>query len=411
MGWISRLVGGGSREIPKNGSKFGNSKNVSPDVVATSKLEESHIRETAEADMDRELFQFNLPAQERGFTDILTQHKSGSKLQYVGLTAPPSETMAGRVSRLLLHTAKLSRNELPLADIPQLKLIGTMEKYPLSSVLPKKGHDYVLLKKVTCVYVPMTSFKDKYTGVKISIMDMRHRGQEEKRSVTLSSNLPYNFEFCMDYCFPRASANKVFISVVLERAIVNTGEEWGALQVQLQIEQTTFPYVEPFQETTGAMILPSTGLDIFERDPAHVNLLVTDRHRELMARMKQEGDVIDIDEIHRARLARPQYTKSSVAPQQSTLKLEPSPYSVNPNLAKFLIPDDQVSLEPQEYGFTRKGSPPPDPNEAGSPFSSSPSLSLNDDDELNKMLNEASKNTQENVGKAKKHVDFKVMDV
>jgi hypothetical protein len=327
------------------------------------KLEASQVQEVAEADVDRELFEFKLPKQERGFTDILDLHERGTKLQFVGLTPPPSESIVARASRLLVHTAKLSRTELPMKEIPQIKLIETNERFPLSSVVPRKGPGYLILKRATGVFIPMTSFKDKYTVVKISILDMRHRNQEEKRSIKLNSNLPYNFEFCMDYCFPLASSDKVFLNVNIERAIVNEGEEWGAVQVQLTIEQSTFPYIEPFQETTGAMILPESGLDKFDRDPAHIDLVVTDRHREIMLEKKEQGDIIEIDQIHTVKMARNTYTKSSSSSTSSKpiLKSSGGEFGTwNTQFGPAKLPDDQVSIEPEgEYSGSGYASPPP----------------------------------------------------
>lgn len=309
-----------------------------------------------QADSERQLYKFEAPTQERGLTDFISSHQSGNRFQYVALTGSDVESHSSRIRRLIQTNPKMSKTEIPVKDIPKLKLREDIEKFPLKSTIPVKGKEFINLNKATVIFTPLTSFTDSYSVMKVSLMDMRKRSNQERSSVKSNTNIQCKMEFSLDYCIPREAADQIFLLVARENQTMEIGHMWGVIQVQLEIIESDFPFMENLRETVAMLGLPSSGLETFETDPMHLDITMHENHRKKLKVMYEEGDVNDETEPMKQKTAKITYAKSSVAKSKGSILKAPKPSPFDPQSEwEFMkqprnkqIADDEVSIEPPE---------------------------------------------------------------
>lgn len=297
----SNSFGTGSRGKAKDQENQGQNRGVN-DMVAR----------TALGDAERELFQFDMPEGERGFSDVLDTYVPETRFQYVALTGKDNETAEARVRRLITLKPKTSKTIIPMSQIPKLRLIEESEQFSLEMAIPKKGKPYIRLASVTVVYVPLMSSLSGFTKVKASLIDTRLIHNQEVQSVKFSTNLTNKHEMTLDYCIPRESASKLVINFSREQAIMETGEQWGACQLMLQIEESDFPYQMNFKEVAAMNAIPSAVLENYNVNPNHLDVAITNNHKKVLRDIYENGDLADEMEPIVDKTAPVKYTKSTL---------------------------------------------------------------------------------------------------
>lgn len=331
------------------------------------------------ADAERQLFKYEMPSQQRGLTDLIQSHKNGSRFQYVALTGADVEEHGSRIRRLLMTRAIYNKSQIPTKDLPRLRLKEDSERFSLGDAIPAKGKEFILLNKATIVFTPLTSFADKYTTMKISLMDMRLETDQERSSVKANTNVTVKCEFSMDHCVPRTDVNEVFLMISREVSHLSTGRMWGVVQVQLEVLETDFPFMENMKEVVGVLGLPSSGLDTFDKDPMHLDITMHNNHRMKMQDLYASGDIVDETAPMKEKTGRIAYAKSSVAPKSALKKPAETQYDdfISQSIGsewdyvktapKPRIAEDEISEEPEEDGRSIRSPSPPVRNNHATP--------------------------------------------
>jgi len=337
------------------------------DSVASPRPEnmpDSAASQVMTAKSERQLFRFDLPQQERGLTDLIKTHKPGDRFQYIALTGADVEDHSSRIRRLVQLRPTVSQREIPITQMPKIKLFKDIEKFPLSQVIPKKGRDFLLINRATILFTPLTSFADDYSVMKCSLIDMRMISNQERSSVRANTNIMVKLEFSMDHCIPREAADQVFLMFGREISNMNAGNMWGVVQVQLEIMELDYPKMENMKEVVAVHALPSSGLETFEKDPMHLDITMHNNHRARLQEFYDDGDVADETAPMKEKTKKVSYAKSH-APGKQVVRHMPGEHH-NPSMfagqvsdgnwsfmkgrTRSRIPDDEASIDPVEEG-------------------------------------------------------------
>jgi hypothetical protein len=260
-----------------------------------SDAEKSKIFRNAE----RDVLRFPYPELESGMTDHIVSHLRGNKFEYVALSQPDTETNKSILRRLSTYKPKSSSQEMPMSSLPKINLIQTTETFPLSSIIgsnikTKKYLEFILINSVCVSYVPLMSFNDEYSTMKVALFDGRKLRDNEVRTYQGNSNMSFNTELALDYCFPTSSSHHIKLVFSLEQDLVISGEMWGAVQVQIQMVQMDFPEQVSVKEVQGVLRLPESGLKTYKRDPRALNGIIDAGDLEALKTMHKQGDITDI---------------------------------------------------------------------------------------------------------------------
>lgn len=337
--------GGRDKTRPKSRSRPSSSQTIQ---------ENSAANRIVNSDAERQMYRFDMPEQQRGMTDLIDQHKTGNRFQYVALTGSTVEEHGSRIRRLVGLQPAFSSNQIPIRDLPRLRLYNDSERFPLSNAIPIKGKEFIMLVKATMIFTPLSSFTDDYTEIKTTLLDMRMRSKPERASVKSTTNISARSEFSMDHCIPRSDADKLSLIFTREAGHMTTGTMWGVVQVQLEIMESDFPYSENMQETIAVLALPSSGLDKFDKDPMHLDVSLHENHKSRLQDLYQVGEIANEAEPQMQKTAKLTYAKSS-APARSAMKkttdmvpeVQPTDWSHIGGF-KTQIADDQASIEPED---------------------------------------------------------------
>jgi len=279
--------------------------------------EGSESRELAGREMmnraERELYQFEAPQQELGLSDLIAKHKSGQRFQFLALTGGESETFEARMRRMTTFRPRTNKSMIPLNDLPHIKLTNDSEDLNLASIMPKKGvGEYIRISGVSGYFAPTVSVMSKFSKVKIALMDSRFEPPAEIQSVLTNTNMDAKIELSMDYCVPRLAAAKLRLIVTREQAVMAAGEQWGALQAQVILEQTSFPYMSEMKRVIGILGPTASALEDHEVNPNTLDITMTENNRKLIRELYQQGDVADEGEAIIVKKKATQYAKSSI---------------------------------------------------------------------------------------------------
>jgi len=347
MGFFSKINKTGNNE------KAGRSRRTRQAIEAGSNDES---RELAGKEMmnraERELYQFEAPQQDLGLSDLIAKHKAGQRFQFLALTGGETETFEARMRRMTTFRPRTNKTMIPLNELPHIKLINDSEDLNLASVLPKKGvGEYIRISGVCAYFSPTVSVMSKFSKVKVALMDSRFEPPGEIQSVTTNTNMDAKIELSMDYCIPRMSAAKLRLIVTREQAVMAFGEQWGALQAQVILEQTSFPYMSEMKRVIGILGPTASALEDHEVNPNTLDITMTENNRQAMRELYQQGDIADEGEAIIVKKKATQYAKSSIKTLPKG-ELAESSGVVRPgwehlsNLRKPQIAAEEASVEP-----------------------------------------------------------------
>lgn len=320
---FSKLFGGSSR-APKNDkiSSRKSKRGESPyQAIHSRKVSDAEGKTAADIvlnEADRQLYRHAMPEAERDFGDLIHEHKSGSMFPYAAIVSKPTEGYDARMRRLVNMQPHMQTRRVDLPDVINVKLFKEVEEFPLTQMfkVSKKGmaadgFDYLSIKRVTFIFAPLSSFVDSHSDVKVSLVDMRKRTDQTARTISLQDNKQYRGEFSLDYCFPKDSIDKISMSFAQEVPTFMVGEQWGACQMFVEIDESTFPSSNVFQETIGMVGLTESMLTTYTHNPAVLNIPVRDSHLSSMREMYLRGDIADETEPMSNKVARASYASSS----------------------------------------------------------------------------------------------------
>jgi hypothetical protein len=381
---------GGDRRVATRKSKKGESPFQpvkSRDVKDTEgKIAQDIVLNTAE----RQLYKYELPQLERGFGDLLDAHEGSGTFPYAAITNKPAEGYDARMRRLNNLQPRINIRRMDVPDFVSLKFYKEVEEFPLSSIIQMEGKkalkgnfDYILIKRVSIIFSPLSSFVDTHSDVIVTLMDMRKRTDQSARSIILQDNKQYKGEFALDYCFPKVSADKVSMSFAQEVPTFDTGEQWGACQLFLDLEESDYPQMASFQDTIGSASLTTSMMENYKYNPAHINLAIRNNHRGVLQDMYVQGQIADETEPMKDRTKKTTYARSSgvalkkkgaVAQKIEFSSRDEVDWSKVRDFAPPDIPEDLVSIEPEdeEQSECQEDNPLPGSHYSGSSTHRSP---------------------------------------
>lgn len=339
-------------------------KSLSTAVGTYGGLSDGQIKAVMQSDADRQLYEYSKPKQQRGLTDLIASHNPGDDFPYASIVGKDHEDFTTKVQRLLRLQPSVTRKEIPGLKSLTLPLIKDMEKVDLSTVIPVKGLPYLYLGKATAHFTPMSSFLDGFSECRFSLIDTRMLNNQERQVVLSGTNLQTPMEFCMDHCIPRTSAAKIQLCISRTQPNMIMGEQWGFVEIILELEESDKPFIENTRDVAAAAQLPTTGMETYTRDPNFLNIQLHENHRPKLQELYQAGKILDATQPALMRVAKAKYAKSS-APGQSTpkpsLKAQPSDQGdMKPDVGNWdmvkrsqmpVIPDDQVSYSVEDDGL------------------------------------------------------------
>jgi hypothetical protein len=266
-------------------------------------------------DAERELYKYEMPTQERGFSDVLQNHEPGRTFGYVAVTGGEEESTESRFSRLFRFQPIIKKALVQTPKRFNMKLFNEIENLPLHSLIKAKmKYEYVLLKRVTFIVSPLMSLFDEYTDVFATVVDLRMKRSQKRQTLKYSSNGTYKGDVSLDYSIPIASLDKVSFSISIEVPIMNNGEQWAACQVEAVIEESDYPQNPTFKEVLGVSGMPKSGLIKYSHDPTTLDLTIHNNHRAQLQDMYLAGDLLEETEARKEKTVKREYVKSSVGP-------------------------------------------------------------------------------------------------
>lgn len=311
-------------------------------------------------DAERRLYQHKLPEQELGFGELLKDHTRGEKFPYVMISTDDGPTDESRISFLQRFQALIVSSNVSIPKRLNMNLVKEVEEISFSNCFGKKiKMEFVLLKKAVFVLTPLSSMFDRYTDVLACIVDKRFRGSVIRQELLLSSNKDYTGELSLDYSIPKTSLDKVFFCVNLETPIMNTGEQWASIQIELDVEESDYPQRPNFKRVLATSSMPRSGLLKYNYNPMKMDLSIHNNHRDQLLEMYADGDLVRPSDPETVKTGKLEYAKSSAPTVKKTgiLKVPTNDWEAVQNRAPDKIPMDQKSIsliDPNEI----KPSPP-----------------------------------------------------
>jgi hypothetical protein len=206
-----------------------------------------------------------------------------------------------RLRRLITYTPQIESEDFPVDKAPYIFLREEVNTFELNHLFENFKKDkkiclvkpFILIESVFLSYVPLGSFDDEYTTLRISIYDGRKLRDNEVRSYKGNSNISSNVELSLDYCFPAESSKYMKLIISCEQPLLIRGEMWGAVQAKFRIKHMNFPSQISADHTLGIMLFPDTGLEDLVRDPKHLNAVIGGEEMLALKIMKKQGDIVD----------------------------------------------------------------------------------------------------------------------
>lgn len=264
----------------------------------------------------RELYKYDAPTQSLGMSDLIKQHNSGERFLYGAVSGRSEETSDSRLRRLINFTPPLHRKIIPYDNLPNISLFKETENFPLSPLIKKTKDDsrpYIRIADAVVIYGALISTDSEFTKIHISIMDNRMLNNKTAKSMTATSNIEARANLQLSYCFPKAEAEYISLSISRENRFMEEGLQWGVIRIELVMEELAFPVQVDNEPVVAANIYPKTLMEDRTVDPDKIDISITNSDRKKLADIYMEGDIADTTEpvVNRSEAIR--YAKSSLA--------------------------------------------------------------------------------------------------
>jgi len=90
------------------------------------------------------------------------------------------------------------------------------------------------------------------------------------------------------------------------------GEQWGAIQVQIALEESSFPYMSDMKRVVGILGPTASALEDHEINPNVLDITMTENNRRMIREFYQQGDIADESEAIVMKKKAVKYAKSSI---------------------------------------------------------------------------------------------------
>lgn len=260
---------------------------------------------------NRNIYRYEVPRQEVDMQQLIDNHEPGQMFPYVSTTGDEVETQSSRINRIMRFIPSIKAKRVKVDRRLDFVLKEEAEHISLSDIVGNKvSMEFFSVPSIMFAFAPTVSMRSDFTDIYITLVDSRFRGSKIQQRLILSSNKHYKGEMCIDYSIPKVSAGNLEFSITTAVPILNTGEIWGALQVEVMLRESSFPEAIPFKEIQASATLPTTGLVEFSRDPTKLNLTLLDGHTEELREMKNRGEIPDVATAHVAIDSKMTYASS-----------------------------------------------------------------------------------------------------
>lgn len=271
------------------------------------------IERQAEIGAERELYAYDKPTQTLGIGDLIKSHEPGTRFLYAALTGKESEDIDSRLRKLVNYKPRLNKKAISIDKLPTIELFRETEVYPLTNLLNYKNvGSYVRISDAICLYGAIVSPDCNFTKIRIGIIDNRLLDNKSVKSFIATTNLPAVGNLKLPYCVPKRDCDKLSLTVSRERAFIEEGLQWGALQLQIMIESYDFPVQFENTEVTAVNKLPKTLLEDRATDPDHIDISITNNDRMNLTELFLSGDIADENEPIENKTEAVKYAKSSL---------------------------------------------------------------------------------------------------
>lgn len=275
--------------------------------------------------VNRELYQVPMPEQTEGMSDLIKDHKSGDQFQYFSVTGHEEESRPSRLARLRSFMPNLGKRSIPVIKLPALELIDMSSSLSLGLLLPAKKMKgdvqkaYVRIQKITGLFIPVMSSTSKYSHFIATIIDDRFPdGSTVAQSVRGVTNQEQPIELSCDYCVPRSAIGKINLNIDLETRVLNAGEQWGTAYLEINLEESDFPYMAPKREALATVRAPYTTLEQRTVNPDRMDIGYTGTEIGKFREMYERGEIVDSGEAVKERVKASSYAKSAVRSGRAT---------------------------------------------------------------------------------------------
>lgn len=331
---------------------------------------------------ERELYQYDQPQQELGMSDLIKNHETGTRFMYAAITGKESEDMGSKMRRLVSFQPALKKKSMNVDNLPVIELFRETETFPLDQIInpnsKKKASlgNYVRVSDAITVYGAVVSPDCNFTKVQVGISDKRLLTDNTVKSFTATTNMMTKGNLALPYCVPVNDADQLVLTVSRERAFLEEGRQWGAIQIQLVLEFSQFPAQYDNQPVAAMNMLPSTALETPINNPNNIDISVLNQDRKKLAEIYMDGDLADENDPIQNKTAAVKYAKSSMpgvkergkkiesaVPEWSFIKdrravIDADQNSIEPSIDD--IPDMESYVEEVERPFSppRPATPP-----------------------------------------------------
>jgi len=322
------------------------------------------IEHQAEIGAERELYQYERPTQEFGLAGLVKDHKPGTRFLYAALTGKEEEDVPSRMRRLAGFKPRLNKQAFTIDQLPTIKLYRETETFPLSKILSAKGvGSYIRISDAICLYGAIVSPDCCFTKAKIGIIDNRLLDGKLVKSFVATTNIPSIGNLKLPYCFPREDANRISLVISRERAFIEEGLQWGAIQLQMVIESYEFPVQFENTEVNAMNKLPGTLLEDRVTDPDHIDISITNNTRGPLAELYLQGDIADENEPIENKLQKVKYAETSMSrkPKGKVLSQNTSDWKFLEEKRVGMVSEELQSIEPSEPSIQNAEIRPPTP--------------------------------------------------
>lgn len=246
---------------------------------------------------NRTLYSHKKPDEEVTLGQLIDNHEPGKFFPYVATTGEEAESPSARSQRIMRFIPLILKRAIKLPKRMNFNLSDELEHISLVKIAKGKvSMEFFSIPRIMFSFTSTMSIRSNFTDVYVSLVDSRFVGEKTQQRIILSSNKHYKGEMCIDYSIPTTSMDKIEFAVAPAIPVLNTGEIWGSIQVEIELRESDHPEVIPFKEVMATTALPKTGLEVYYRDPTRLNVAMTDDHMDDLRLLKDRGEIPDVGE-------------------------------------------------------------------------------------------------------------------
>jgi hypothetical protein len=349
----------GGRKEGKHGPRKGKDKNVAGEEDQSKYM----AGKDASKGADRELYQYTLPSQSLGMSELIKDHVPGDRFLYCAVTGHDEESQESRLRRLVSFKPALRRKVIPFKDLPVIPLYQETETFPISSLLKKAtGGAYILISDCIVLYGSLIPADAAFSKVSVGIRDSRLIRDKMAKSVTVQTNNVSKANMSLSHCFPRKEADAISLVVSREVPFLEPGCQWGVIQIQLVIEEMDFPIQTDNLPIAAINAITKSALEEHTVNPNVLDITIVNSDLRHLREMHMNNDLADETEPVANKTAAVQYAKSSLAgPKGKKKEQAGSGWEFMNNKRIGLEDADNVSVDPEDSGSVGSYQPPTPP--------------------------------------------------